>query len=118
MLCFDAELKNGCFDIDLCYNSDEKNCICSLCYPLVSLIVLHYLTFVFGFFAVLWPLHVYQQRHPLNFVFLGLFTLSLSVTVGVAVANTDGEFHYSYVVNVLVLCYNLLSVRFCFELTL
>ncbi|ONI28563.1 hypothetical protein PRUPE_1G148200 [Prunus persica] len=47
------------------------------------------------FFAILplillWPLHVYQQKHPLNFVFLGLFTLCLSVTVGVAVGNTDG----------------------------
>ncbi|KAL6191086.1 hypothetical protein ACLB2K_037478 [Fragaria x ananassa] len=46
--------------------------------------------FAFLPLVLLWPLHVYQQRHPLNFVFLGLFTLSLSVTVGVAVANTDG----------------------------
>lgn len=42
--------------------------------------------------AVLWPLHVYQQKHPLNFVFLGLFTASLSLTVGVTCANTDGEY--------------------------
>lgn len=41
--------------------------------------------------AVLWPLHVYQQKHPLNFVFLGLFTASLSLTVGVTCANTDGR---------------------------
>ncbi|KAI6693175.1 hypothetical protein NL676_020885 [Syzygium grande] len=40
---------------------------------------------------LLWPLHVYQQKHPLNFVFLGLFTLSLSLTVGVSCANTDGR---------------------------
>lgn len=41
--------------------------------------------------AVLWPLHIYQQKHPLNFIFLGLFTASLSLTVGVTCANTDGE---------------------------
>ncbi|XP_048129610.1 BI1-like protein isoform X1 [Rhodamnia argentea] len=40
---------------------------------------------------LLWPLHIYQQKHPLNFVFLGLFTLSLSLTVGVSCANTDGR---------------------------
>ncbi|GAA0153402.1 hypothetical protein Leryth_026240 [Lithospermum erythrorhizon] len=42
-------------------------------------------------FILLWPLHIYQQKHPLNFVFLGLFTASLSVTVGVTCANTDGR---------------------------
>nr|XP_016472344.1 PREDICTED: BI1-like protein [Nicotiana tabacum] len=42
-------------------------------------------------FVLLWPLHVYQQKHPLNFVFLGLFTASLSLTVGVSCANTDGK---------------------------
>ncbi|XP_027121202.2 BI1-like protein [Coffea eugenioides] len=42
-------------------------------------------------FVLLWPLHVYQQKHPLNFVFLGLFTASLSLTVGVSCANTDGR---------------------------
>lgn len=61
------------------------------CWVLFSGIdLLHFLTTLFQFSAVLWPLHVYQQKHPLNFVFLGLFTLSLSVTVGVAVANTEG----------------------------
>ncbi|KAK9137116.1 hypothetical protein Sjap_007710 [Stephania japonica] len=48
------------------------------------------------FFAVLplilmWPLYIYHQKHPHNFVFLGLFTASLSVTVGVACANTEGK---------------------------
>ncbi|KAL3505829.1 hypothetical protein ACH5RR_031211 [Cinchona calisaya] len=42
-------------------------------------------------FVLLWPLHVYQQKHPLNFIFLGLFTASLSLTVGVSCANTDGK---------------------------
>ncbi|XP_051127858.1 BI1-like protein [Andrographis paniculata] len=42
-------------------------------------------------FILLWPLHVYQQRHPLNFIFLGLFTASLSLTVAVSCANVEGR---------------------------
>lgn len=42
-------------------------------------------------FVLLWPLYVYQQKHPLNFIFLGLYTACLSVTVGVACANTNGR---------------------------
>ncbi|KAL7105109.1 hypothetical protein ABFS83_07G024100 [Erythranthe nasuta] len=45
---------------------------------------------IFTPFILLWPLHVYQQTHPLNFIFLGLFTASLSLTVGVSCANTEG----------------------------
>jgi len=41
--------------------------------------------------VLLWPMYVYQQKHPLNFIFLGLFTLSLSLTVGVSCANTEGK---------------------------
>lgn len=41
-------------------------------------------------FILLWPLHVYQHKHPLNFIFLGLFTASISLTVGVSCANTEG----------------------------
>ncbi|KAF8394473.1 hypothetical protein HHK36_020681 [Tetracentron sinense] len=40
---------------------------------------------------LMWPLYIYQQKHPLNFIFLGLFTACLSVTVGVACANTEGK---------------------------
>ncbi|PIA39329.1 hypothetical protein AQUCO_02600052v1 [Aquilegia coerulea] len=40
---------------------------------------------------LLWPLHVYHQKHPVNFILLGLFTTCLSVTVGVACANTEGK---------------------------
>ncbi|KAL2453789.1 BI1-like protein [Abeliophyllum distichum] len=42
-------------------------------------------------FILLWPLHIYQHKHPLNFIFLGLFTASLSLTVGVSCANTEGR---------------------------
>ncbi|KAL9254519.1 BI1-like protein [Drosera capensis] len=41
--------------------------------------------------SVLVPLYAYQQKHPHNLIFLGLFTACLSVTVGVACANTEGK---------------------------
>lgn len=49
------------------------------------------LFFAFLPFFLLWPLYIYQQKHPHNLIFLGLFTACLSVTVGVACANTDGR---------------------------
>lgn len=49
------------------------------------------LFFAFLPFVLLWPLYIYQQKHPHNLIFLGLFTACLSVTVGVACANTDGR---------------------------
>ncbi|RZR76960.1 hypothetical protein BHM03_00001886, partial [Ensete ventricosum] len=42
-------------------------------------------------FAVLYPLYHYRQKHPLNFLFLGLFTVCLSLSIGVACANTQGR---------------------------
>ncbi|XP_021904891.1 BI1-like protein [Carica papaya] len=42
-------------------------------------------------FILIWPLHMYHQKHPVNFIILGLFTVSLSFTVGVSCANTDGR---------------------------
>lgn len=42
-------------------------------------------------FVLLCPLYHYQQRHPLNFVFLGLFTMCLSLSIGVVCANTQGK---------------------------
>ncbi|XP_058077854.1 BI1-like protein [Magnolia sinica] len=40
---------------------------------------------------LLCPLYSYRQSHPLNFIFLGLFTLCLSISVGIACANTKGR---------------------------
>lgn len=40
---------------------------------------------------LMFPLYHYQQKHPLNFVFLGLFTVCLSLSIGVACANTEGK---------------------------
>ncbi|KAF2311046.1 hypothetical protein GH714_019282 [Hevea brasiliensis] len=42
-------------------------------------------------FILLWPLHVFHQKHPVNLILLGLFTVSLSLLVGVSCANTDGK---------------------------
>ncbi|KAK9182466.1 hypothetical protein WN944_025611 [Citrus x changshan-huyou] len=42
-------------------------------------------------FILLWPLHVYHQKHPVNLIVLGLFTVSLSLPVAVSCANTDGR---------------------------
>ncbi|GLT45697.1 hypothetical protein SLA2020_195110 [Shorea laevis] len=42
-------------------------------------------------FILIWPLHIYHQKHPVNLIILGLFTASLSLTVGVSCANTDGR---------------------------
>ncbi|XP_038720692.1 BI1-like protein [Tripterygium wilfordii] len=42
-------------------------------------------------FILIWPLHMYHQKHPLNLIILGLFTVSLSFTVGMTCANTDGR---------------------------
>ncbi|KAL8171335.1 hypothetical protein V2J09_023139 [Rumex salicifolius] len=49
------------------------------------------LFFAFMPFVLLWPLHIYQQKHPHNFILLGLFTICLSFTVGVTCANTEGR---------------------------
>ncbi|KAK1319082.1 BI1-like protein [Acorus calamus] len=51
-------------------------------------------------FVLLCPLYLYRERHPLNFVFLGLFTVCLSLTIGVACANTEGK-DFSYLGPVL-----------------
>ncbi|XAR57157.1 hypothetical protein NMG60_11025197 [Bertholletia excelsa] len=40
---------------------------------------------------LLWPLYVYQHKHPLNLAILGAFTVCLSLTVGVSCANIDGR---------------------------
>ncbi|KAJ8641434.1 hypothetical protein MRB53_018128 [Persea americana] len=42
-------------------------------------------------FIVLCPLHVYSQKHPINLILLGVFTLSLSFAVGLTCAFTSGK---------------------------
>ncbi|XP_054806700.1 BI1-like protein [Prosopis cineraria] len=42
-------------------------------------------------FLFLLPLLKYQQKHPHNYILLGLFTVSISLTVGITCANTSGK---------------------------
>ncbi|GMH18802.1 hypothetical protein Nepgr_020643 [Nepenthes gracilis] len=49
------------------------------------------LFFAFAPFVLLWPLYIYQQKHPHNLIFLGLFTTCLSLTVGLTCANIEGR---------------------------
>ena len=41
--------------------------------------------------AVLCPLYYYRQSHPLNLLFLGLYTVALSLMVGVVCVFTEGS---------------------------
>ncbi|XP_044500451.1 BI1-like protein [Mangifera indica] len=42
-------------------------------------------------FILLWPLHVYHQKHPVNLIVLGLFTVSISLPVAVTCANSSSR---------------------------
>ncbi|WOL15270.1 BI1-like protein [Canna indica] len=42
-------------------------------------------------FIILCPLYIYQERHPVNLLLLGLFTLSISFAVGMSCAFTNGK---------------------------
>lgn len=50
-------------------------------------------------FAVIWPLHIYHQKHPINLILLALFTISLSFTVGVSCAMTEGLYLFPFHIN-------------------
>ncbi|TMW99053.1 hypothetical protein EJD97_003123 [Solanum chilense] len=40
---------------------------------------------------LLLPLYFYRQKHPLNFVFLGIYTITLSISIGIACATINGK---------------------------
>lgn len=42
-------------------------------------------------FIMMWPLYKYYQRHPINLLLLGLFTVSISFAVGLTCAFTSGK---------------------------
>ncbi|KAA8550827.1 hypothetical protein F0562_002511 [Nyssa sinensis] len=42
-------------------------------------------------FIILIPMYYYHQRHPVNFILLGLFTVSLAFVVGLTCAFTSGK---------------------------
>ncbi|XP_043720947.1 BI1-like protein [Telopea speciosissima] len=56
------------------------------------------------------PLYIYHQKHPLNFIFLGLFAASLSIAVEVEYANTEGNL----VVEALILTTVVVSTLTCY----
>lgn len=65
-----------------------------LCRPL-SLFLLNapFLFFLLAItpFIVMCPMYHYRQKHPVNLLLLGIFTVSLSLTVGFSCAFTSGE---------------------------
>ncbi|GMN48852.1 hypothetical protein TIFTF001_018031 [Ficus carica] len=42
-------------------------------------------------FITLCPLYYYSQRHPVNYILLGIFTISLAFAVGLTCAFTNGK---------------------------
>ncbi|KAI3460906.1 hypothetical protein Pfo_017569 [Paulownia fortunei] len=50
-----------------------------------------YIVLVITPFVVLCPLYSYYQRHPLNYILLGLFTVSLAFAVGLTCSYTSGK---------------------------
>ncbi|CAA0816710.1 Bax inhibitor-1 family protein [Striga hermonthica] len=42
-------------------------------------------------FVVLCPLYSYYQKHPVNYILLGVFTVSLAFAVGLTCSYTSGE---------------------------
>ena len=49
------------------------------------------MTFFFFWVLVLCPLSYYHQKHPVNYVLLGIFTVSLAFAVGLTCAFTSGK---------------------------
>ncbi|KAL6210593.1 hypothetical protein ACLB2K_015825 [Fragaria x ananassa] len=50
-----------------------------------------YIVLIITPFIVLCPLYYYYQRHPVNFILLGIFTISLAFVVGLTCAFTSGK---------------------------
>ncbi|PHT52847.1 BI1-like protein [Capsicum baccatum] len=50
-----------------------------------------YILLIITPFITLFPLYFYHQRHPINYLLLGLFTVSLAFTVGLTCAFTRGK---------------------------
>ncbi|KAJ9188089.1 hypothetical protein P3X46_003482 [Hevea brasiliensis] len=50
-----------------------------------------YIVLIIMPFIVLCPLYYYHQKHPVNYLLLGIFTISLSFAVGLTCAFTSGK---------------------------
>lgn len=45
----------------------------------------------FWIFAVMCPLYYYHQKHPVNYLLLAIFTVSIAFAVGLTCAFTSGN---------------------------
>ena len=54
--------------------------------------------------AVLCPLHYYHQKHPVNLLLLGLFTVAISFAVGMTCAFTSGNLFSCYLLCNIIRC--------------
>ncbi|XP_071724096.1 protein LIFEGUARD 2-like [Rutidosis leptorrhynchoides] len=50
-----------------------------------------YIVLIITPFIVLCPLYYYHQRHPVNYILLAIFTISLAFAVGLTCAFTEGK---------------------------
>ncbi|XP_047307979.1 protein LIFEGUARD 2-like [Impatiens glandulifera] len=50
-----------------------------------------YIVLIFVPFITLCPLHYYHQKHPVNFILLGVFTTSMAFIIGLSCAFTKGR---------------------------
>lgn len=66
-------------------------CFCFSCFLLFWTRGLTFWFFGFWIIAVLCPLYYYHQRHPVNYLLLGVFTVSLAFVVGLTCAFTSGK---------------------------
>ncbi|KAF2325238.1 hypothetical protein GH714_025538 [Hevea brasiliensis] len=56
-----------------------------------------YIVLIIMPFIVLCPLYYYHQKHPVNYLLLGIFTISLSFAVGLTCAFTSEAFQFNAV---------------------
>lgn len=60
--------------------------------------------------AVLCPLFYYHQKHPLNYLLLGIFTVSLAFVVGLTCAFTSGKrFNFIFQVGSAIICLGIVN---------
>ncbi|KAL0866771.1 hypothetical protein Bca101_045889 [Brassica carinata] len=50
-----------------------------------------YILLIFTPLIVMWPLYYYHQKHPVNYLLLAIFTVSLAFAVGLTCAFTSGK---------------------------
>ncbi|XVF80692.1 hypothetical protein PTKIN_Ptkin15bG0095300 [Pterospermum kingtungense] len=57
----------------------------------IVLIIMPFIAVFLFFLAFLCPLYYYHQRHLMNYLLLGVFTVSLAFAVGLTCAFTNGK---------------------------